>query len=315
MTVVPPPSGRRPVVVVFRAHSMAALADRGLHADLVEWRPGHAPPPGHRADVCFGGYDADESALAWAAGAKWLHLSGVGTDNILPGLLEGRVVTNSAGINAAPVAELAFALVLAAAKDIPAIWDTGLAPGRWHDVAVDGLAGRTLGIIGYGSIGRAVARRALAFEMEVVVHTRTPGVDAEGIRFVSKDELATLSDHIVVAAPATPATRHLVDEPFLARTRRGAHLVNVARGSLVDQEALRRHLDSNRLSRASLDTVDPEPLPPGHWLTSHPRVRLSPHVGGVSPREVMTARAVDRFAENFQRYLDGQPLRDVVPEL
>ncbi|MFT4230527.1 MAG: NAD(P)-dependent oxidoreductase [Microbacterium sp.] len=313
MTIVPAPVGRRPVVVVFRAQSMRALAGERLDAELVEWHRGAAPPPGHRADVCFGGYDADESALAWAEGAGWVHLSGVGTDNIVPGLLEGRVVTNSAGINAAPVAELAMALMLAAAKDLPDIWGSTAAAGHWHEMRIDVLQGRTLGILGFGSIGQAVARRALAFEMEVVVHTRTPREDGAGIRFVSKEELAATADHIVVAAPSTAATRHLVDEAFLARTKRDAHLVNVARGALVDQDALRTFLDSGHLSRASLDTVEPEPLPEDHWLRSHARVRLTPHIGGVSPHDVMTARAVARFAENFRRYRAGQPLRDVVP--
>lgn len=303
------PLRRRPVVVVFRPDTAEALAGAGLDCDVVEWRRGSAPPAGHRADVCFGGYLVDESGLAWASGARWIHLSGVGVDNVLPGLLEGRLVTNSAGVNAVPVAELAFTFMLAAAKDVPGIWtrpDT-----KWTDVQLDVLDGHTLGIIGHGHIGRALAARARAFGMTVLVHTRTPQPDHDGVRFVSRDEVAT-ADHVVVAATANASTRHLVDRTFLAHTRPGVHLVNVARGSLVDQEALRPFLDSGHVARASLDTVEPEPLPAGHWLRHHPRVKLTPHVGGVSRHDAMTRRAVERFAVNFRRYVAGDPLLDVV---
>lgn len=300
---------RAPVVVVFRPNTAEALAAAGLDCEIVEWRRGAAPPAGHRADVCFGGYLVDESALAWAAGARWVHLSGVGVDNVLPGLLDGRVVTNSAGVNAVPVAELAFAFLLAAVKDLPATWarpDT-----KWSDIQLDLLDGRTLGIIGYGHIARALAPRARAFGMTVLVHTRTPRPDRDGVRFVTRDEVAA-ADHIVIAATANGSTRHIVDHAFLSRTKPGVHLVNVARGSLVDQEALRPFLDSGHVARASLDTVEPEPLPAGHWLRTHPRVKLTPHIGGVSPHAVMTRRAVERFAVNFRRYVAGEELLDVV---
>lgn len=299
----------RPVVVVFRPDTVEALAAAGLDCDIVEWRRGAPPPAGHRADVCFGGYLVDESALAWAEGATWIHLSGVGIDNVLPGLLDGRVVTNSAGVNAVPVAELAFTFLLAAVKDVPAVWarlDT-----RWTDVQVGLLDGHTLGIIGHGHIARALISRARAFGMTVLVHTRTPRPDADGIRFVTKDEIAR-ADHIVVAATANEDTRHIVDRALLARTKPGVHLVNVARGSLVDQEALRPFLDSGHVARASLDTVEPEPLPAGHWLRTHPRVKLTPHIGGVSPHATMTKRAVERFAANFRRWVAGAELLDVV---
>lgn len=134
--------------------------------------------------------------------------------------------------------------------------------------------------------------------MTVLVHTRTPRAD-DGVTFVSRDELAARAEHIVIAATATPATRHLVDHAFLSRTRTGVHLVNVARGSLVDQEALKVFLDSGHVVRATLDTVDPEPLPAGHWLHDHPRVLLSPHVAASSPLSLQ--EAVTRFADNYRR--------------
>jgi phosphoglycerate dehydrogenase-like enzyme len=300
---------RRPVVVCFRPGIARPLAQAGLDCEIVQWRAGQTPPAGHRADVCLGGNLVDDSALAWAEGATWVHLTGVGHDNVPPGLLAGRVVTNSPGANAVQVAEFAFAGVLAAAKQLPETWQADPAV-RWSDFPLNTLDRRVLGLIGYGHIGQAVASRALAFGMTVLVYTRTPRPDTGNTRFVTRDELAATADHIVVTASATAETRHIVGRALLEQTKEGVHLVNVSRGSLVDQEALRPFLDSGHVARATLDTVEPEPLPAGHWLRSHPRVKFSPHVAAVSPDS--TALAVERFAANFRRYLAGEELADVV---
>ena len=118
------------------------------------------------------------------------------------------------------------------------------------------------------------------------------------------------ADHLVIAAPATGDTTRLIDGRILATAKPGLHIVNVARGSLVDQDALRDALDSGQIARASLDTVDPEPLPDGHWLFSHPGVKLSAHVSWIGPgsRSAMT----DAFIENYHRFRAGQPLVGVV---
>jgi len=125
-----------------------------------------------------------------------------------------------------------------------------------------------------------------------------------------RETLLGRSDHVVVAAPATEATRHLLDAAALAACKPGVHLVNVARGSLVDQEALRQALDAGRVARASLDTVDPEPLPPGHWLYRHPSVRLSAHISWSSPSTLPVT--VDLFADNLRRFRQGDELHGVV---
>jgi phosphoglycerate dehydrogenase-like enzyme len=132
------------------------------------------------------------------------------------------------------------------------------------------------------------------------------GVDMAG----SVAELAASCDHLVLAAPATPATRHLVGAAVLARARPGLHLVNVARGALVDHDALRAALEDGRVAMASLDAVEPEPLPDGHWLYAHPRVRLSPHVSWSAPGAADAL--VDRFIENVRRWRTGAPLAGVV---
>jgi phosphoglycerate dehydrogenase-like enzyme len=114
----------------------------------------------------------------------------------------------------------------------------------------------------------------------------------------------------VLAAPATDATHHAINAETLRHLRPGAHLVNIARGSLVDQEALRVALDNGTVARASLDVTDPEPLPAGHWLYSHPQVFLTPHASWVGPPAFETSTQF--FCDNLQRFLDGEPLHGLV---
>jgi phosphoglycerate dehydrogenase-like enzyme len=126
----------------------------------------------------------------------------------------------------------------------------------------------------------------------------------------SLEELLPVADHLVLAAPATPRTRHLIDAGTLELVKPGVHLVNIARGALVDQDALRVALDDGRVAMATLDTVDPEPLPDGHWLYSHPKVRLSAHVSWASPAGL--ARTLEIFIDNLSRYAAGEPVLHVV---
>jgi phosphoglycerate dehydrogenase-like enzyme len=114
----------------------------------------------------------------------------------------------------------------------------------------------------------------------------------------------------VLAAPATPRTRHLINAESLALVKPGVHLVNIARGALVDQDALRVALDDGRVAMASLDTVDPEPLPEGHWLYSHPKVRLSAHVSWASPAGM--ERTLEIFVDNLRRHAAGEQVLHVV---
>ena len=123
---------------------------------------------------------------------------------------------------------------------------------------------------------------------------------------MSLDALLAESDHLVVAAPDTPATRGLLGNDAFARIKEGVHLVNVARGGLVDQDALRAALDTGRVALASLDTVTPEPLSAGHWLYTHPRVRLSPHCSWNGPGAL--DRLLEPFLENLTHFLNDEPL-------
>ncbi len=201
--------------------------------------------------------------------------------------------------------------MLAFEKRLPEIW-LDEPPKHWNFAELGGLDGRNLGLVGLGGIGAAVAERAVPFGMHVRALRRTatpsPVVGVEVV--TSLDELLTTSDHLVLAAPATAHTQQLLDADAFVRVKRGAHLVNIARGSLVDQEALRVALDDGRVAHATLDTVTPEPLPAGHWLYSHPSVWLSAHVSWGSPAGFDPA--LDLFIDNLQRCVAGEPLANVV---
>jgi phosphoglycerate dehydrogenase-like enzyme len=260
-----------------------------------------------KVEVLFGGWGAHASTLV-PRGVQWVQLSGTGFDRIPAEVLAAPLVTCARGASAVPISEYVLASMLAFEKDFPGNWLSG-PPAHWNFQRMDSLQGKTLGLVGLGGIGTRIARLALAFEMQVVGLRRHPelgsplaGVTVSG----ALDDILAVSDHIVLAAPGTDRTRHLLDADAFAVLKPGAHLVNIARGTLVDQDALRAALDAGVVARASLDTVDPEPLPEGHWLYSHPNVRLTPH-SSWSSRAFFDA-AVDIFCENLRRYLDGDEL-------
>ncbi len=242
---------------------------------------------------------------------RWVHVMGAGVGTFPLASLQGRPMTCSKGASSPAIAEFVLACMLAFAKRLPDTWISE-PPPRWNAAQLAGLRGATLGIVGLGSIGTEVARRALGFEMRVVA-VRRSGRPAElpGVS-VTRDLAPVLSeaDHLVIAAPETAATRHLLDREAFKLVKPGVHLVNIARGSLVDQEALIEALDDGRVAMASLDVVDPEPLPAGHPLDAHPRVRVSPHVSWSSPDT--TPRMIEIFLENLRRYRAGEPLTGLV---
>jgi phosphoglycerate dehydrogenase-like enzyme len=247
-----------------------------------------------------------------ARGVRWVHVIGTGVDAFPLAQLGGQALTCSRGASAVPIAEWVLAVMLAFEKRLPESWIAKPPAGGWSRAALGTLHGKTLGLVGCGAIGSAVARRALPFGMRIRAFRRS--VDApevEGVALArSITELAAASDHLVVAAASTPATRHLVGRELLAAVKPGVHLVNVARGALVDQDALREALDDGRVAAASLDAVEPEPLPEGHWLYTHPRVRLSPHVSWSMPGAADLLLEV--FIDNLRRYRSGEPLIGVV---
>lgn len=242
---------------------------------------------------------------------RWIHVLGAGVDKFPLEIVGDRILTCSRGAAAPAIAEFVLAAMLAVEKKIPEVWITE-PPEHWGGVGLGGLRGRTLGLVGLGAIGLEVARRALAFDMRVVAFRRTTARSPlDGVEVVATlEDLLGASDHVVVAAPATPATRHLLSADAFAAIKPGAHVVNVARGSLVDQDALIAALDDGRLAAASLDVVDPEPLPAGHPLYTHPKVRLTPHISWSSVATL--ERTIGIFTENLRRYEAGEPLQGLV---
>lgn len=240
-------------------------------------------------------------------GIDWIHVFGTGIDGFDISAVGDRELTCSRGATAIPIAEWTLAMILASAKQLPDSWCTR-PPERWHFASLQSLAGQTLALAGLGSIGQAVARRALAFEMRVkaLVRKQRP-TPVAGVELVTDvPALLADADHIVLAAPATPATRHLLNAGNLAGLKPGAHLVNVARASLIDEHALREALEDGRLARASIDVADPEPLPASHWFYNHPQVYFSPHISWSSPSVMQPM--VDRFVVNVEHRLHGRSL-------
>ncbi|WP_377272260.1 NAD(P)-dependent oxidoreductase [Peterkaempfera sp. SMS 1(5)a] len=290
--------------------------DLAGRVELVEI-PGEGPlPDGLTAEALFT-YNAGAANLADALSrdVRWVHLYGTGLDRAdLPTLTAGgRTVTNSSGAGAVPISEWVLAVMLAEAKQLPESWGEPGDGRAWGGpYGLRGLHGKRLGLIGLGGIGQAVAVRALAFGMEVRALRRTggpspvPGVEVVG----SLEQVLDGADHVVVTAPLTPATRGLLDARAFGAMKPGVHLVNIARGAIVDQEALRAALDDGTVARASLDVVHPEPLPSGHWLWSHPSVRLSAHVSWEWEQARTTAAEI--FFANLRRRLAGEPLRHVI---
>ncbi|MEE9470771.1 MAG: NAD(P)-dependent oxidoreductase [Gemmatimonadota bacterium] len=287
------------------------VAEEVPGVELVEI-PGSGPiPPEAQGEILLTTVLARNFEEAVKRGVRWVHTYGTGIERFPFDVIGDRLLTCSRGASAIPISEWVLATILAAAKRLPESW-IHEAPEGWSRAELDGLYGRTLGLIGIGGIGLATARRALAFGMRVRALRRKPVPSPLPEVELASDlhDLLGSADHLVVAAPATGETRHLLDAEAFAHMKPGVHLVNIARGQIIDQDALREVLDSGRVSLASLDVCDPEPLPAGHWLYTHPRVRLSPHISWSMPGS--SEYLLDPFIANLRRYLAGEPLIDPV---
>lgn len=240
-------------------------------------------------------------------GVEWIHIASTGVDFFPLNAVQGRTVTCSRGASALPISEFVLAVMLAFEKDLPGVW-VDEPPDAWFRAELGTLSGRTLGLVGLGAIGSAIAHRALPFGMRVLAARRSDRPSPiEGVEVTTDlDTVLAAADHLVLAAPATGRTRGLLDREALSRVRRGVHVVNVSRGSLIDHEALRGALDDGHVARATLDVTEPEPLPAGHWLYGHPAVRLSPHVSWSSPDGL--GPVIEAFLANLGRYLAGERL-------
>jgi glyoxylate reductase len=299
-------------VFVTRRLPFAALDRLRAAHEVDEW-PGELPPGPDELRACLASAEGvlslvtdpiDRSAIDAAPRLRAIANMAVGTDNIdlEAAAARGIPVGNTPDVLTDATADLAFALLLALARRIvPGA--QAVRAGEWKtwepakDLGAD-LAGATLGIVGWGRIGQAVARRGEGFGMHVIHSSRSSGVPLE--------EVLERSDFVSLHVPLTPATRHLIDAGALALMRPTALLVNTARGGVVDQDALREALHAGTIAGAALDVTEPEPLPPDHPLLDAPNLLVVPHVGSatVHTRARMAAMAVD----NLLAALEGNPM-------
>ncbi len=227
-----------------------------------------------------------------------------GVDNVRPNLPDGVTLCNARGVHDASTSELALTLTLASLRGVPSFvrdQDRGV----WNQRELPALADKRVLILGYGSIGEAIERRLTPFEVEVVRVARSARDGVHG--FEELPGLLPDVDVVILAVPLTDDTRGMVGADFLARLKDDALVVNIARGPVVDTDALVAELGSERIA-AALDVTDPEPLPEDHPLWHAPRLLVSPHVGGAT--SAMWPRALRLVREQLERYAAGEPLEN-----
>jgi phosphoglycerate dehydrogenase-like enzyme len=266
----------------------------------------------------FVGYSLRAKQLKDAKKLKWIHSTAAGVAQLMyPELREsGLLVTNPSGIFSVPMAEHTMGLLVALARNFPdsvrqqdakrwsqqEIWDK---PPHLTE-----LNGKVLLIVGYGSIGREVAKRAKAFDMHVWGVTRS----GDGERAHAKEILSAArlhealpnADYVLIAAPETAETKQLIGAAEIAKMKRGARLINVARGSLLDEAALIRALENGALAGAALDVAETEPLPAESPLWTAPNLMITPHTSGVSDR--LWVRQTGILMDLLERWFDGREM-------
>lgn len=292
-------------------------AMRVLHLPNYEKLPQELPD----ADI-FVGYSIRAEQLAFAGKLKWVHSTAAGVAQLMyPELRNSKiVVTNASGIFSVPMAEHTMGLILALARNFPdsvrfqdraawgqqQLWDM---PQHFAEIN-----GRVLLIVGFGSIGKELARRAKAFDMRVWGVTRSgKGDSLLAERIVPASRLADAlpeADYVVLTAPETPETKHLMNAAQFARMKKGARFLNVGRGSLVDEAALVEALRSGRLAGAALDVTSVEPLPAGSPLWKAPNLFLTPHTSAISER--LWERETQLLMVLLECWFDGRELTNVV---
>ena len=261
-------------------------------------------------------------------GVKVIQSMMAGVDWITPWLPPGVTLCDGRGIHDISTSEWVLSVILASLKRLPLFRDlqhrqhwardlsthddflreTESQSGQYR-ILGDDLAGKTVLIVGYGSIGAAIEARLAPFGVTILRLARTARTDPPVSPATELHTLLPQADIVILIVPLTPETHHLIAAPELALLRHGALLVNAARGPVIDTAALLEALQQHRI-RAALDVTDPEPLPPGHPLWSAPNCLITPHVGGSTPEFIH--RAFRFGAQQVRRYLAGQPLQNIV---
>ncbi len=249
---------------------------------------------------------------------QWVHTRSAGLDSLLfPELIESPVVlTNGSGVFSQSLGEFALAAILFFAKDLRRMVRNQEA-GRWEQFDITAIEGQTVGIVGYGDIGRAVATRVRAMGMRVLAMKRSgpsaSNPDPLVSRIYGPSELLEMladCDYVVVSAPLTPATQGMIGAEAFAAMKSSAVAINIGRGPVIDETAMVQALAAGMIKGAALDVFDQEPLPPGHPFYALPNVLLSPHCADHTPDWM--DQAMRFFLEQFERFLCGTPLKNVV---
>ncbi|MDN7737329.1 MULTISPECIES: 2-hydroxyacid dehydrogenase [Burkholderia] len=300
------------VLIPLRDDARAAIA---AQFDLI-----HAPDEASRAQAVAehgakveavltnGSTGLTEDELARLPGLVFLNALGAGYENlpVAAARRRGIAIAHGVGANDDCVADHAFALLLATVRGVVRL-DAACRAGVWRDALPmqPNFSGKRIGIVGLGRIGAKIARRAVAFDLEIGYHNRRPREGAQFRYFPAVVELARWTDYLVVATPGGADTRHLIDAAVLAALGARGFLVNVSRGSVVDTAALAAALRDGRIAGAGLDVYEGEPEPPAE-LVALDSVVLTPHVAGTSPEA--RDRTIELFLENAARHFAGQPL-------
>jgi phosphoglycerate dehydrogenase-like enzyme len=248
---------------------------------------------------------------------EWIHSFSAGIDRVATPVVRSRglIVTNARGVFSRPIAEYVVMMCLAIARRLPQLLELQR-ERTWQPLRGTELSGTTVGIVGYGSIGSEVARLLAPFEPRIIATRRRPergAGDLPQVELLGLDRLEELlraADIVVVAAPLTDETAGLIGAPQLQEMREHAWLINIARGRLIDELALRRALEAGWIGGAVLDVFNEEPLPPDSSLYSTPNLIITPHTSWSSDRVV--ERSLRLFVENLQRFARGEPLENVV---
>jgi phosphoglycerate dehydrogenase-like enzyme len=286
---------------------------------VVGWEPEDfdGAPPADALFDCWAGPKRLVGALRRAPGVRWIHARSAGLDRVLvPEVVaHPAVVTNGRGAFSPALAEFVVAALLFFAKDLRRLVAQQEA-AAWEPFDMERLEGRTVGIVGYGDIGRAVASRLRPLGTTILALRRRPelaaddGLVGETLPAERLLDLAARSDDVVVAMPLTPETHGFVGRAAIAAMKSTAVLVNVGRGPVVDERALVEALEGRRIRGAALDVFETEPLPEGSPLWRLPNVLLSPHCADHVPGWVDEAMRV--FLLQLEGFRRGEPLRDVV---
>ncbi len=293
---------------------------------------GHADGPLDDVEVMLRGRlpaDLFDRILGRAPALRWVHSATAGVERVLTpaSRQRGLAITNARGVFSRPVAEYVMMMILAVSRRLPSLLELQ-AERTWQPLEARELRDVTIGIVGLGSLGRAVGALGTAFGCRVVATRKRPeaggaahtgAADEAYLGSLMLDrvlppehlpELLAESDFVVLAAPLTPDTHDLISDAAIAAMKPGAWIINVARGELIDERALARAIRSGRIGGAVLDTFREEPLPPTSPLYDLPNVILTPHTSWSSAR--VLDRSVDLFCDNLRRYAEGRPLVNLV---